>query len=195
MNHTVVMLSRPGNSLGKRRLLAWGVFGVSALAVSASQTVAFTVSYFLRQRDLLRLTMLGVAAVFGVLLLDRLLAARTTWKPHTLLPSAIGTTALAYEVLASANPAEALHGVEFFALAVLAHRALLIDTRGLLAYLFTVTVVAAYGLADELIQGTNPLRRFDWADVYLNARVALFSTLTICGLALRPFGEPAPDDE
>lgn len=148
----------------ERRL--WTAAGAWLLLIYSTLYVARPITEALRERNLLRL---AVGIAFGVVALGVI-----AWGRRRRLDgrswAVIGAAGTATFVAASflRLPEERLHFVEYGLLAALVHEALG-QGRARHVGLWTVTLTAAAGLGDELIQGILPNRYFGWRDVALNA--------------------------
>lgn len=173
---------------GASRWVAWGTFLGFAGLVLGTQELAVDASYFLRQRNLLRVTIYVAAVVAVALIADRIwfvTRPRAWWQ---WLLFAIGFALLGVELCQlqlKEDSSEAFHCVEFLVLTLLAGQAATIDRSGGSRFLLAFAVVASFGLLDEGVQSLHILRRFDWMDVLLDARVAFYGVLTMPALVPR----------
>ena len=166
-----------------KRLGRWSLFAGGCIAASSTQTLQFEISFFLRQRGLLgsSMTLLGFAALLVVA--DRLVF-KVGNRRQFGLPFIIGIAGLIFEATVISGPSEAMHIFIYFGLTALAFRALTLDLRVWRAVIVSAALTSLYGFIDELVQEWNPVRRFDWNDVFLNIRIAVFSALGVLGLGL-----------
>ncbi|HRC85997.1 MAG TPA: hypothetical protein PK413_10345 [Thermoanaerobaculia bacterium] len=160
------------------------------LLIYSTLVVAKQATIFLRERNLLRLTVglaFGVVAVVAVVLLARLRLPGRAWL--ALLGIALGYAAVFPFAVA---PEERLHLIEYGGLALLIFGALSERSRARvgaggrpwplrLRALVALLLTSLLGFGDELIQGLLPSRVYDLRDVAFNAAAAALA-LAAAGL-------------
>ncbi|MHB8878508.1 MAG: VanZ family protein [Myxococcaceae bacterium] len=151
-------------------------------AIYSTLAVARVVSNYLRDANLLRLTVLAsfvLAAVAVALVVVRTPALRG-WKVG--LAFALAACAYAGAIYPMNRPEVMLHFIEYGVVALLAAaaapRRLGPRSRFLAAAVFTL----AAGWLDEGIQALLPSRYYDLRDVAFNAAAGLFALATLAGV-------------
>jgi VanZ family protein len=165
------------------RARAWLLFLAMLAFIIATLQPAYEVSLFLKVRGFqtrtVLLTVVAAALVFAYLLL---VGARLR-SPWIWLRAAPAVALYLYAMATFIQlPVERFHFVEYFVLFVLALRAAALDLRGAWAYLAATAATALAGLLDEIAQGLNPVRYFDWHDVRMNALAAALAALVCFAL-------------
>lgn len=181
-------LSNLFSSKRERRL--WLLTAIAMLAIYATLGPARIMVDFLRERNLLRVSVtLFILAIVAVLLW-RWVSSRPGWSEW----GAALAVGFAYwlVLIRIENPAERTHLVEYGVVAVLIHMALL-ERKGQgrpvpLPAVVAVGATALLGLLDEVIQLFLPSRFFDWNDVFFNAFAAFM--VIVARLALAPVKRP-----
>jgi len=164
--------------LSQRERGLWGRAGVLLLAIYASLYFVRGPVEWLRERNLLRLT---VAAIFVLAALEvvRRLARRRPGGWEWAALALVGALYLA-AFLATERSEERIHFIEYGAIGYLAHAALLERARaagaaavgagpGRVPALSAMILTAAAGWGDEGIQALLPNRVYELRDVGLNA--------------------------
>lgn len=172
----------------RRERHLWTAAAVYFAAILSTLSTAQQLLLALRERGLLRGTVLGVFLVAALALVAAMAVGRPGWR-ETLVVLALG---LAYALLLRqmAMHQERLHILEYGALALLVLAALEERRRALSSsppphwppYFFAFLVTALAGLVDELIQGILPSRVGDPRDVAFNA---FAGALALAALAAR----------
>lgn len=172
----------------RRERHLWTAAAVYFAAILSTLSTAQQLLLVLRERGLLRGTVLGVFLVAALALVAAVAVGRPGWR-ETLVVLALG---LAYALLLRqmAMHQERLHILEYGALALLVLAALEERCRALSSsppphwppYFFACLVTALAGLVDELIQGILPSRVGDPRDVAFNA---FAGALALAALAAR----------
>ncbi len=135
-------------------------------AIYSTLYVARPAAEFLRERDLLRLTVWAVLALLGVAVLAW--AVRRRFRPPQFAVLAIAAAAYLYAIR-SVSPVEVkLHFAQYGVLGGLLYQAFRAG-GGRLAPIWAVLVTAACGWLDEGIQYLLPNRFYDLMDVVINA--------------------------
>lgn len=178
----------------ERRL--WWAAALYTLAIYTTLALMRQVTEFLRERNLLRLSIGALAALVAVGVVVYLVRQRPSRRQW----GALGLVALGYAaVLPFAEaPEEALHLIQYGALALIIHAALteraphaapphgwVLRHPGWAA--FGLTALA--GLGDEILQGILPSRYYDLRDVIGNAIAAALALLALT--VVQRAGEPA----
>lgn len=180
----------------ERRL--WWAAALYTLTIYATLALARQATNFLRDKNLLRLSIGAMALVVVVGVVVFLVRRRTNRRQW----GALGLVALGYAaVLPFAKaPEEAIHLVQYGSLALMIQAALAErgrnapNPRGWMVRhpgwaAFALTTLA--GLGDEILQGILPSRYYDTRDVVLNAIAAALALLA--STVLRRVGaQPQP---
>lgn len=170
----------------RREQQLWFAAGLCIVLIYSSLYVARPIAEFLRDRNLLRLTVTLVFASTGVLIALRLLIVRPGWR----LLATVGAIGLGYLLLLTLipmAPEEALHFLEYGLVAALFYLALRerlsrrsaveVDNESRLARLpplaSAIALTAIVGWIDEAIQAVLPNRVYDLRDVAFNVAAAV----------------------
>jgi hypothetical protein len=144
-------------------------------AIYATLGVVRTITNFLRDQGLLRMSVVAAFAVAGVaaLWLIRRNARNRSWR--VVLTALLVGSAYAAVIVPMKSPEEKIHFIEYGVVAVLAHAAApRAWSRGGRFVACALFVVAA-GWIDEGIQGLLPSRVYDLRDVAFNAAAGLMA--------------------
>lgn len=165
-------------------LAAGWMFGILAAVPFARDVVEWSnrrlAPGFLRWFSLVVVAIAGVWAVWRVVEI-RKRSSRVSVLP--LLLSAAGIGYIAFEMMDT--PAEAVHFVQYCALALLVFRALAFHQRDRLIYANALLICGLAGLIDEIVQWLTPARFWDLRDVFNNAAASALALGGFWG-AFRP---------
>ena len=152
---------------------------VYLLAIYATLGVVRTITNFLRDRGLLRGSVvaafvIAVAAILWLLFRD---PRRRSW-PYVLT---LGVTACVYAavIYPMQSPEEKIHFIEYGGVAVLAYASAPRHWAGTKQFVACALFVAAAGWIDEGIQALLPSRVYDLRDVAFNAAAGLMALAAI----------------
>ncbi|HEX4956163.1 MAG TPA: VanZ family protein [Thermoanaerobaculia bacterium] len=152
----------------RREKLLWTAAAVYALLIYSTLGLVRTVTTFLRDRNLLRLSIGLVFALAAAGVVGWMMRRRARWQEW----AALAGIAVAYAAIFpfAVAPEERIHLLQYGALAVLlflalAERPLSLPRRATFAVLLTTLA----GLVDEILQGLHPARYWDIRDVAFNA--------------------------
>jgi VanZ family protein len=151
------------------------VLAVYLTAIYATLGVVRTITNFLRDRGMLRISVAVaflLAATCALTLLFRDPRLRTRRFVLALFAIAL---VYAAAILPMDSPEEKIHFIEYGAVALLAYAAFPVRRR----YLTSALFVIAAGWIDELIQGLLPTRFYDLRDVAFNAAAGLLALLAL----------------
>ncbi len=167
--------SRPGR--------LWAAASAWLLLIYSTLYIARPITEWLRERNLLRLTVGAVflAAGVGVALWARRRRLRG-WQLAVVAAGGVVVLLLASRLRL---PEERLHFVEYGLFAALVHSALRAGSARFVGA-WTAGLSALAGLGDELIQGLLPNRYFGWRDVAMNAGAGLLVALVLALVAGHP---------
>ncbi len=179
-------------STRERHLWAWAL-GV-VVAIYSTLGLARLVVELLRERNLLRPTVVTLLLGVGLALVVQLVRSRPGWREVAV---AMGF-AIVYTLLlvGMERAEERLHVVEYGLLAVLIHLALEErrenggNTPGP-SWLLAVVAAATLGWIDEGIQAVLPSRVYDLRDVALNAAAGVLAIGAMAALAAARRSSPS----
>jgi hypothetical protein len=158
---------------------------VYLLAIYATLGVVRTITNALRDRGVLRVSVVAafaIAAIAVVLFLFR--DARQRSRRSVLALLVIGA-AYAAVILPMKSPEEKIHFIEYGGVAALAHAAAPLGWSGRKRFGACATFVAAAGWIDEGIQALLPTRYYDLRDVAFNAAAGLMALAAIAIFSAR----------
>ena len=144
------------------------VLAVYLVAIYATLGVVRTITNALRDRGVLRVSVVIAFAITAVLVLWWIFrdARRRSWRFVLLL--AIVACVYAAVIYPMESPEEKIHFIEYGVVAWLAYA----STK---RYIVSAGFVTAAGWIDELIQGVLPSRYYDLRDVAFNAAAGLMA--------------------
>ncbi len=166
----------------------WSWAAVCLALIYGSAFVARAITDFLRDRNLLRLTVVALAAAAGLVALWWVLHSRPGARESIALAAVAGLYLLLLFFWRS-RPEEQIHILEYSALAGLIHAALgerqkrveaparLAARSGWSPALMAILATALLGLLDEGIQYLLPERYFDLRDIALNVLAGMLAVL------------------
>ena len=126
---------------------------------------------------------LGLAGVLSALAFWMIIRQKSSLLAVFLTVGLVGMYALGLVLLSI--PEEKIHFVEYGILAVLIHRAFIVDAPALKAFVLAWIAASFIGWGDELIQGWLPNRYYQTKDIVLNSVSAL---LGLCWIAIFRWG-------
>lgn len=165
------------------RIRAWTTFFLFVGFIAFTLEIAFQISTFLRARGFLMPTVgsLFVLASFAVTYFVAWGAGiRSPARLLCALPALVLYVDRMIEMRKS--PAERFHFLEYALLYLFALRAVSIDCRHWLAYVYAFALTAAAGAFDEWLQGMTPGRYFDVGDIRMNAVAAALAGFILISL-------------
>jgi len=160
------------------RQRSWAWFFAMVAFIILTLELMSEISLFLRVRGYQQnsVTLALVSAVLGVAYF-MVVGARIR-NPLVYLRAALPVAAFVVVMVTfRTNPQERFHFVEYGVLYLLALRAIVLDVRGLSAYLLAAAATILAGWFDEYAQDFVETRYFDWADVRMNALAAGMAAL------------------
>ena len=171
----------------KRERRLWSGAATCLSLIYASAFVARPIADFLRDRNLLRLTVAALIAVTGALALRWVVRSRPGWRATGALTAIAGLYLLLFYW--TAMPEERLHLLEYGLLAGLIYAALAERQRNAAAGALrgpsrlpawgAIIATALCGWVDEGIQFLLPDRYYDLRDIALNAVAGVLAVLAL----------------
>lgn len=145
------------------------------VAIYATLGVVRTITNFLRDHGLLRVTVVAAFAIAGVAVLWLILrhARNRSWR--RLLALLIVGAVYAAVIYPMKSPEEKIHFIEYGGVALLAHAAAPRNWSRSRRFIGCAFFVAAAGWIDEEIQALLPSRYYDLRDVMFNAAAGLLA--------------------
>lgn len=154
------------------------------LAIYSTLGVVRTITNFLRDQGLLRITVVAAFVLAATVMLTLIFREPRNRTRRVILGLLATGIVYAAVILPMESPEEKIHFIEYGVVALLAHAAL--NRRYVAAALFVV----AAGWIDEGIQALLPSRVYDLRDVAFNAAagVLALAALAICSPRERAVG-------
>lgn len=151
------------------------VLAVYLLAIYSTLGVVRTVTSFLRDRGVLRLSV-GVAFVLALAVMLALIFREPRRRNvRTVLALAVVALVYAAAIVPMESPEEKIHFIQYGVVALLAYQAFPVRRR----YLASALFVIAAGWLDEGIQALLPTRYYHLRDVAFNAAAGLLALLAL----------------
>jgi VanZ family protein len=169
---------------------------LTLLAIYATLGVVRILTNYLRDRGLLRVSVVVAFVIAAALILWLIFRDARNRRPRQLL--ALLGVALAYAVVIypMKSPEEKIHFIEYGVVALLASASAPRTWSATRRFLSCALFVAAAGWIDEGIQALLPSRFYDLRDVAFNATAGLMAltALAICSPRERPVGPDRPEE-
>jgi len=152
---------------------------VYLLAIYATLGVVRTITNFLRDSGVLRVSVVAAFAIAAAAILWLLFRdpRRRSWR--SVLTLAIVACVYAAVIYPMTSPEEKIHFIEYGGVAVLAYASAPRHWTRMKQFLLCALFVAAAGWIDEGIQALLPTRVYDLRDVAFNAAAGLMALASI----------------
>jgi hypothetical protein len=149
------------------------------LAIYATLGIVRTITNFLRDSGVLRMSVMAAFAIAATAILWLLFRdpCRRSWR--SVLTLAIVGCVYAAVIYPMKSPEEKIHFIEYGGVAILAHASAPRRWTRTKQFILCALFVAASGWIDEGIQALLPTRVYDLRDVAFNASAGLMALATI----------------
>lgn len=159
--------------------LARILLAVYLLTIYATLGVVRVVTNFLRDRGVLRVSVVVAFAIAAIAVLALLFRDSRNRTRRTVLALLVTAAAYAVVILPMQSPEEKIHFIEYGGVAALAHAAAPRIWSKRKRFIACALFVAAAGWIDEGIQALLPSRYYDLRDVAFNATAGLMALTAI----------------